>query len=215
VDDFQTAWIALLGILLLAFLGIGVWINRRPLGILIDDRYKMTVGRLQLVLWSWILISAFFAVAITRKTMDIELPSQIWALMGISVGSTAAGVIIKGTKAGEQPAAANFVALNEEKRRGVLSKNADCKLATLSDLFKGEELTDWNSIDISKVQMFFFTLATVIGYAVALWSPALWPHSDADHAVHFPEMSTSLVTLLGISHAGYLTVKAAPKTPTA
>jgi hypothetical protein len=60
--------------------------------------------------------------------------------------------------------------------------------------------------------MFFFTLATVVGYAMILWSYDFKPE-DAG-VVQFPKFSASLVTLLLISHTGYLTVKAAPKTPT-
>ena len=211
MSDFQIAWVVLLVVLLAAFLRLGVWINKRPLGILIDARCKMSLSRLQVVLWSWLLISAFFAAAVTFTTMNIEMDAQIWALMGISVGSAAGSVIVKGTKANKQPAEAVPEAQRAMSRQGVLPMNAESKQANLGDLFKGEELADYAHVDIAKVQMFFFTLATVLGYAAVLWT---FPFEVQEGVLKFPELSSSLVTLLGISHAGYLTVKAAPKTPT-
>lgn len=87
---------------------------------------------------------------------------------------------------------------------GVLKTNASCNDASLADLFSGEELSDHNVVDISKVQMFFFTIATIYGYGLAIWGMKTTPG-----AVEFPQLSTSLVTLLAISHAGYLTVSSA------
>ncbi len=75
-------------------------------------------------------------------------------------------------------------------------------------MFKGEELSDAPYVDIAKVQMFFFTIAIWLGYAASLY------HADfSGDPTGFPEISAGLVALIGISHAGYLTVKAAPKTP--
>lgn len=94
----------------------------------------------------------------------------------------------------------------------MLKANAGPKEASLLDMFKGEEVTDFEYVDISKVQMFFFTVAAWLGYLIVLWNGPL--STNADGALVFPELSTSIVTLVGISHAGYLTIKAVPKTPT-
>ncbi len=207
---FHTVWIALLILLLICFLLLGVWICRLPLGILIDSRGKMSLSRLQIVLWSWIIISAFFAVAITAWTMNIDVPEQIWALMGISVGTTAGAVIVQGGKTNQEPADSIPTEQKNVSRQGILKTNESTREASLKELFCGEELGDHQSVDISKVQMFFFSIAMVLGYAGVLWSTS-WPASGP---AEFPELSTSLVALLGISQAGYLTVKAAPKTKT-
>ena len=139
---FETAWLVSAIVIVGCFAGLGVWISRHPLGILIDGRNKMSLSRLQLVLWTVLLISAFTAVALVFQTSDITLPQEVWALMGISVGSTAGSVIVKGTK------------------DSVLDTNEDMKGASLKDLFKGEEHgADCQHVDITKVQMFFFTAA--------------------------------------------------------
>jgi hypothetical protein len=211
LTTFQITWIALLLLVLIALLLTGTWINGRALGVLVDPGNRMSLSRLQLILWTWLLLSALSALALTFTSMSIYVPPQVWALMGISVGSTAASVIVKGTKANQEPAPALLQGLPAISRRGLLRTNPAVKDASLADLFSGDELTDAGYVDIAKVQMFFFTVATVLGYAYALWH---FPFGS-DHApLVFPDLSESLVVLLGISHAGYLTVKAAPKTPT-
>ena len=213
MTSFQTTWLILLVVLFVAFLLLGIWINKRPLGILIDARCRMSLSRLQVVLWSWLLISAFLAVAIAFKTMNIEMDPQIWALLGISVGSAAGSVIVKGTQTGKEPAASVPQTQRNMERQGLLATNANSKDAALDNLFTGEQLGDHAHVDISKVQMFFFSIATVLGYAMILWTFD-FDENNKDGVINFPLLSTSLVTLLGISHVGYLTVKAAPKTPT-
>src|SRR4051812_17170284 len=112
--------------------------------------------------------------------------------MGISLGSTAAGVIVNGTKANQEPAATALRSIPAEQRRGVLTMNPAWGEAKLSDLFTGDELTNKNVVDISKLQMFFFTIAAVYGYAMILWKSS-FPSKDGA-AVNFPDISTSLVT---------------------
>jgi hypothetical protein len=191
---------------------IGIMVNGRFFGVLIDSRCKMSLSRFQLSLWTWLLVSSFFAIAWTRKTMNIDMAPEIWALMGISVGSAAGAVMIKGTKEAKEPDSSKVGrAAIDQNRLGLLQTNLNPKDASFSDMFKGEELTDSAYVDISKVQMFFFTIAALIGYARVLWMTTISP--DAEGVIMFPMLSTSIVTLIGISHAGYLTVKSAPKTP--
>ena len=84
-----------------------------------------------------------------------------------------------------------------------------------SDLFQGDEIGDYYLVDLSKVQMFFFTVAIVVSYAAALAGilndqAALMNPLGVD----FPSFSSSLNALLAISHAGYLTVKSVDHTKT-
>jgi hypothetical protein len=145
-------------------------------------------------------------------TMNIEMAPEIWALMGISVASAAGAVMIKGTKEAKKPDSRKVArATIDLKRRGLLQTNSSPTEAKFSDMFKGEELTEYAYVDISKVQMFFFTIAALIGYIRVLWVTTISP--DAEGIIMFPMLSPSIVTLIGISHAGYLTVKSTPKTP--
>ncbi len=207
-------WFIVSIVILVAFLSCGLRICRRPLGILIDAQNRMSLSRLQIVLWSWLLISAFFSIALARKTLNIEMDPEIWALMGISLASTTGAVIIKGTKAGQVPDDTKLSLRAKEEfsnRQGVLRQNSNVKDAKLANMVEGEEITDHSYVDITKVQMLFFTVAMVAGYAWMLWS---WALPQGDEGIKFPNLPGSMVTILGISHAGYLVSKGAPKTPT-
>ncbi|MBN1976882.1 MAG: hypothetical protein JW918_05725 [Anaerolineae bacterium] len=96
----------------------------------------------------------------------------------------------------------------------LLSENATIKKASWIDMFRGEEKTNEEIVDVGKVQMFFFTIVVVFTYAVLLWT-LLGEKDDLRHplGVAFPAFTTSLNALLGISHAGYLTVKSVRTTP--
>jgi Ca2+/Na+ antiporter len=94
--------------------------------ILVDGRNKYSLSRFQILLWTIIVISAFWTIAVARAadsiTADhagdyiceapesteeeascaspaaIQLPEILWALMGISVTSAVASPLIKGNK---------------------------------------------------------------------------------------------------------------------
>jgi hypothetical protein len=101
------------------------------------------------------------------------------------------------------------------KKDGLLKVNDSPKQAKFGDIFQGDELGNYYLVDLSKVQMFFFTIAIFVAYGVAL-SAVIQNQSILMHplGVDFPAFSSSLNTLLGISHAGYLTVKSVDHTKT-
>jgi hypothetical protein len=102
-----------------------------------------------------------------------------------------------------------------ESREGLLKVNVTPQDATLSDIFQGDEVGDYYLIDLSKVQMFFFTVAIIVSYAAALGSVMSNQATLMNPlGVNFPSFSSSLNTLLAISHAGYLTVKSVDHTKT-
>lgn len=209
MSAYVSYWIVLGVVILVVYLILGAKINKKAFGILIDSRQKMSLSRFQIAVWTLVLLSAFLALALAKGTLAITLDPEVWALMGISIGSGAGAVIIKGNKEGKEPAAAIQSAIGAMPRVGLMHQNQSADEAGWTDMFKGEEVGDRDYIDIGKVQMFFFTLAAVVGYVAALWNA-----NFADGALKFPELSQELVILLGISHTGYLTIKAAPKTPT-
>jgi hypothetical protein len=63
----------------------------------------------------------------------------------------------------------------------------------MADMFRGEETGNAAFLDLGKVQMFFFTII------------------DGGVPIHeFPALDESIVALLGISHATFLTYQAVP-----
>lgn len=98
-----------------------------------------------------------------------------------------------------------------EKYRGTVHVNATTELARWADMFEEEGKTH-QRLDLSKVQMFFITIAVVAAYAAGIGS--MLGDSTAmtnPFGVLLPPFSSSLVTLLGISHGGYLTIKSTPE----
>jgi hypothetical protein len=105
------------------------------------------------------------------------------------------------------------LAETERSRMGILHTNEKVEDAKWSDLFSGDKIQDFQHVDIAKVQMFFFTFIIVFSYLALVW--AQMSEAGAQRLlevlpqVSLPAFSDSLVALLGLSHAGYLTVKAA------
>lgn len=91
---------------------------------------------------------------------------------------------------------------------GILKVNAKPSDATLRDLFQGDEIGNYDRIDLSKVQMFLFTQTLILAYGAAVYQLMRDPLDMFNPlGVALPLFSTSLIILLGISHTGYLSVK--------
>ena len=108
-----------------------------------------------------------------------------------------------------EEAEAELKAITEAQ--GLLHKNADPGEASWVDLVRGEEIGNYKLVDMSKVQMLFFTVVVLVAYAVAIANLL----GDAGILVQrpslsFPDFNDTLNALLGISHGTYLSVKAVP-----
>ena len=90
---------------------------------------------------------------------------------------------------------------------GELAMNGSSRDANLGDLFRGEEVGNYNRTDLGKVQMFYFTAILLAVYGIALANQLFEPVAVTE----FPDLDQSMIALLAISHAGYLSYKAVPK----
>jgi hypothetical protein len=222
-------WLIILVLLGLCFVVIGKGTTGLWVGLLIDTRNKMSLSRLQLVLWTLVVLSAFLTVALfnIRNTempdpLLIKVPSQVWGLLGISTASFVTAATIKSQKknlnvsdeaAQKTTEALRKVGDNPRKLadpQGALVAYERPRDASISDLFKGDEVIAAAYLDLGKVQVFFFTLIVVFAYAAEVGALLY----GAPHPIKsLPDLSTGIVALLGISHAGYLTSKAVPSNP--
>lgn len=218
-------------VLMIAFMIVlGLKICGRVAGILINDRNLMSLSRFQIILWTVLILSAFLTAAIERihfggtaDALAIALDEKLWMLLGISTASLIATPLVQSTKKVQQPqpdAVAKAAAVLKEPKaeitanaQGVLYANSDAKDAAFTDMFEGEEVGNTAYIDVSKVQMFFFTLIAVLSYGTVLfgwlsgWNALLNPAA-------FPALSAGLIAILGISHAGFIGSQSTTKTPT-
>ncbi len=106
--------------------------------------------------------------------------------------------------------------VGDAKPLGAVIRKDSWQKAEFSDIFTGEEVATFGYIDIAKVQNFFFTLVAVLAYTIAI--VAAMSNSDKiAQMVAFPDIPAGLVTLIGISHAGYLAdktvIKSTPERP--
>lgn len=223
-------WIVYM-LLLVAFAAIaghiitGVW-----RGVLIDARNKISLSRLQMLMWT-VLVLAGFLVAVlinirwtSEPPLKISLDEQLWALLGISTASLVGSPLIKNSKKNEQPdpdttentmrgLQRQGVDTSQVRAEGKILVNVSPEDASWTDIFKGEETGNGANLDLAKIQMFFFTLVTWSVYAVALGNLLRKAVHGEDGISAFPDVDGSMVALLGISHAGYLANKAVPHTP--
>jgi hypothetical protein len=103
-------WILVIGLFVIFLIVIGVCIAGRAMGLLIDSRNRISLSTFQTILWTVILLSAFFTVAAalmqTEGQLDyafnIALDQRLWALMGISVTTLAGTPLVKDVKSGRK-----------------------------------------------------------------------------------------------------------------
>ncbi|HET6892231.1 MAG TPA: hypothetical protein VFH31_14105 [Pyrinomonadaceae bacterium] len=217
-------------LLLVAFAAIaghiitGVW-----RGVLIDARNKISLSRLQMLMWTVLLLSGFLVAVLINirrspTPLSISLDETLWALMGISTASLVGSPLIKNSKKNEKPhpdATAKTMAemanqgvdITHVKAEGKILVNEKPEDASWTDIFKGEETGNGANLDLAKIQMFFFTLVTWFVYALAIGNLLRNGAHGADAITAFPPVDNGMVALLGISHAGYLANKAVPHTP--
>jgi hypothetical protein len=225
-------WVLIL-LLLAAFAAIaGQGITGLWSGLLIDERNKISLSRLQMTLWSIVVLSGLLTAALSNvasgqpNPLGIAVPSELWLLMGISTTSLVASPLIESTKKGVEPSGEEknhtFALLAKQMRaeniqdtvtnRGQLVINVQPESAQWSDMFRGEEIGNAAHLDLGKIQLFYFTVVLVLAYAVALGTAFA---GSAARIGEFPALDSGIVALLGISHAGYLTHKAIPHSESA
>ena len=189
-------WVLSLILISVSCIAIGYCIMGSKFGLILDGRKKFSLSRLQTVLWTIVIISGLLAAVVLNiaiggnSPLNITIPSDLWFLMGITTASLVISPIIK----------------NEKQNYNQLNKNINITEALISDLFKGEEEVNKERLDLGKVQMFFLTLIIVLSYAILIAHKL----SSGKFVDEFPPISPGMVTLLGISNAGYLAYKAAP-----
>jgi hypothetical protein len=204
MTNFQISW-AFSGVVLVVSAAlIGLAAKKGLTGILIDDRGRYSLNRLQLVMWTLLVISTFLGLFFSSGYTVTKIPPTLLALMGISVGSAAtAGAVKSGkdqnpqarvAKAGLLPPHPAVVAA--AVAAGVAPPQPQVFPAKLSQVFLEEEGAQIDKVvDVTKFQNFFFTLALGIVYIVTVANMT---------QPGYPQFDPNVMWLLGISHAGYV-----------
>ena len=217
------AWMAagyLVGLLIVGILlmVIGQVVTGNWRGVLIDSRKKISLSQFQIVLWTWMLLTAFMVIALARimdpevtKPLLIAWDERLWALLGISTTSTVASIGIKTIKQGKEPRDDRLRTITP--RLGLLMTRTQLEEARFSDMFRGEEPANYDLVDVSKVQMFFFTVVVALAYLITLFRTMLAATTPAE-IMAMPTLDPGLIFIIGISHVGYLGGKWPDRQPT-
>lgn len=213
------SWLAAVAAMTVFILVAGHGIQGVWRGAFIDGRKKISLSQFQMLTWTVVIVSAFGVMAIARTAtdpataLDITVPPTVWLLLGISTTSLVGSPLIKQSQqAAPEPAFAETLLSRQNLTRGEdveldgkVVQNRDVRQASWADIFTGELAHNVSYLDVSKIQMFFFTVLLVLAYGTAIWGQL----ADGELAT-LPDVGQGMVTLLGISHAGYLAGKAAP-----
>lgn len=210
------AWIVSTTAFVLFFLILGLSLKDRALGVLVNERNRYSLSRLQMTLWTIVILPALFVVLLnnlyepgnTGATFTFNW--QLLALLGISVTSVVSTPMILSPKAdiatigapAQQSANPNPLGAN------ALVSNPTPNEASLRDFVLGEETSNAAGIDIGRIQMLTISLMAVVIYGWMV-AAALLPPSPA-HIAEMPIFDETLLGLVAISHAGYLAAKFTP-----
>lgn len=218
------SWLGAMALLALFALIAGHGVTGLWLGLLIDSRNKLSLSRLQMVVWTVLILSGFLAAALTNieeqhpAPISIAIPPELWLPMGISTTSLIGSPLIlnlkKSRPASEEKKtwaleqlAQQMVDITKVAIHGQIVVNQTPQSAHWGDLLRGSETGNAGQLDIGKLQMFFFTLVLVLVYGAGL--AALFKDNPA-RITALPTVDGGMLALLGISHAGYLVSKAIP-----
>lgn len=215
---------------------IGLRVTNRLAGALIDDTNSMSLARFQLVAWTLLVISTLLAMALVRAftgtiadALNIQVPNELWQLLGISAASaTGRELILSSKKTTPLPNASKAAmdtaqalassgdpvppAVIDQHRQGTVFRNPSPADASIIDMFQGDEVGNSAHVDMSKVQMFFFTIAALVAYAADVYT-LLRDTTNAEALNALPPVGPGLLLILTISHATYLTNKGINHSP--
>jgi len=99
----------------------------------------------------------------------------------------------------------------QRKRSGQVESMPAQEDSGWRDLFRGEEVSDSHHLDLGKVQMLLFTVVVILAYALALALGDRFTSTGTYSSL--PALDDDVISLLLISHAGYIAKKAVPTGP--
>jgi len=228
---------------------VGLSKGKGVFGVLIDGRGKYSLSRLQILLWTALIIGGYFGIAFPKLDF-ISLPNEVLGLLGITLGSTVVSTAIKanqvlaGQTANEEQRNQEIAQaaqdemlyllgveqpelLSQEEKGALLGHISEEERAELNkqieskrkpswmDLFSQEQKGKEHLIDIGKLQMFTWTMAALTIYGAMLISRLILPLEQVCQLTELPNVTGTILTLMGISQAAYLGMKLPNQTPAA
>jgi hypothetical protein len=199
---FHATWLVIAGVLIVAAVLAGFLVKlgaaaRKPYAILIDDRERFSLNRLQLVLWTVLILSTFLGLLFTNlddPSQAMAIPTELLGLLGISLGT---GVIAGAVKAGKDTLRSEKIGGGPTfaaRRPAGLAAAVALEDPHFGQIVLEEEGAGANKvISVTKFQNLLFTLALAVVYVTLAWK-----------ANGYPTFDEQAVWLIGVSHATYV-----------
>jgi hypothetical protein len=209
---------------------IGWAITGRAGGALIDPKKaRYSLSRLQMISWTILILAAYLNAFIVNiaagrtNPVDVGIPGALLAAMGVSIGGLLGTQLVLGYKQSKSGSGyvsedgGKVVVMRDDASTAVdaaadpSAGSAVMKAPTtgLSDIFKGDTVASSSSLDLGKIQLFYVTVALVLGYGIFVATGfAHVPVGKSGGIGSLPEISQGFVALLALSHGGYLSTKA-------
>ncbi|WP_193368496.1 hypothetical protein [Pelagibius marinus] len=226
------SWIASILVFLGLGFSVGFLMENKLLGLAIDWRNRYSLSRFQVLLWTLLAIPTIYCALMLNALrgwsldeaahVELSIDWTLVALMGISVGTVLAAPLALSVKAAAEPTPAQIdnavyrASVRENAPQGaimatgqVLTRDS-AERALLSDLFRGEETGNAGTIDIARVQMLVLTLVVWLVYFVLVAAEFFHSTDVTGMLAGLPTFSSSLLTLVLVSHGGYIAGKVVP-----
>lgn len=215
----EFAWIIIMSLMGAFMITFGHGVTGCWNGVFIDGRFRISLGRLQLLAWSLVILSAIIAAGFhnvragLESPLEITIPSELWVLLGITTASAISAPAVLSGKRNIKPDKDQYqkteskrsVSVNEgEKPKSVILENRGFEDARWGDILKGDESGNGAAIDVGKIQMFFFTFVLVVTYGAAIFNLL----ATTKPITGLPPVDEGMNVLLGISHTAYVSNKA-------
>jgi len=188
--------------------------NVRPkqwwLGILIDNRGRFSLNRMQMVVWSIVILSLISGVFFGRlidavaNPLEFTVPERVLGLLGISLGTGVAVGALKATKSAEAVARPVSEPATEGRAPTRLATyQATERMPFVAQMFMTEEgeYAD-DVVEVTKFQGFGITIVLVVAY-VAMAIHTITRVKTAALMTSLPNIEGTFLVLLAISYAGY------------
>ncbi|MFQ6099779.1 MAG: hypothetical protein ACE5OS_00890 [Anaerolineae bacterium] len=220
---------------------VGLAKGKGVFGVLIDGRGKYSLSRLQILLWTALIIGGYFGIALPKLAF-VTIPNDVLGLLGVTLGSTVISTAIKANKISDGQTrdeeqnirkaiesaqdellrlagveAPETLSLDEKSKLLAelgkdyleeLNREAEAKRKpSWMDLFSQEQKDKEHLIDIGKLQMFAWTIAALVIYGSILVSKLTLPLAQVSELTELPNVTSTILALMGISQAAYLGMK--------
>jgi len=229
--------------------GVGLSKRKTIFGVLVDGRGKYSLSRLQILLWTALIIGGYFGIAFPKLEF-VDIPAEVLGLLGVSLGSAVVSTAIKANQmlAGQTEdeeqrsrhiatSAQNEMlrllgmdhpeSLSPDEKSALLAHLSEDELTELNrqveikrkpswmDMFSQEQKGKEDLIDIGKLQMFAWMVIALVIYGAMLVKQLTLPPLQVQQLTDLPNITGTILALMGISQTAYLGMKLPSQTPTA